>query len=62
MEPLVGSILGAIVGVQGMPGLFTFLGCPVVLIGLIMGLYGLGYVIYDWLSYIGLILYIMIIL
>ena len=40
MEPLVGSILGAIVGVQGMPGLFTFLGCPVVLIGLIMIVYG----------------------
>ena len=36
MEPLVGSILSAIVGVQGMPGLVTFLGCPVVLIGLIM--------------------------
>jgi drug/metabolite transporter (DMT)-like permease len=40
MEPLVGSILGAIVGVQGLPGIFTFLGAPVVLIGLIMIVYG----------------------
>eukprot|EP00949_MAST-11_sp_MAST-11-sp1_P003133 g3133.t1 len=40
MEPLVGSLLGAAAGVQGLPGVYTFLGGPVVLVGLLLILYG----------------------
>ena len=40
MEPLVGSLLGAIAGVQGIPGIYTFLGGPVVISGLMMIVYG----------------------
>jgi drug/metabolite transporter (DMT)-like permease len=40
MEPLIGSLLGAIAGVQGIPGIYTFLGGPVVICGLLMIVYG----------------------
>ena len=40
MEPLVGSLIGAIAGVQGIPGIYTFLGGPIVICGLMMIVYG----------------------